>query len=253
MDEWCYVSSRARCEKGTMDVYTMRGSAISGTSYMRSNGPCTDNVDSRSQPMLIAFEVMKPPVVAAKVLGLLVLLLCGSGILLHRMPTRSSDWLLQEGYSTEGEDSEEEEEEEVSAAKHRGGAEPAKPSARAQPREVEVAKPRGSAQGREAEAEKPSGQSRKAEPLKSMGPLELRFEEAQREVVRKLTDTTPEDLKSKLYGLYWQAEHGDATGADKPSHFNRRERAKYHAWEANKGMSREEAIAGYVRAVDLLE
>ena len=56
----------------------------------------------------------------------------------------------------------------------------------------------------------------------------------------------------RLYGLYKQATVGDVQGK-RPGVFDVRGRAKYDAWAALQGMSREDAMAAYVDLVDELE
>jgi acyl-CoA-binding protein len=78
-----------------------------------------------------------------------------------------------------------------------------------------------------------------------------RFEEAQREAVRKLKDSTPQDIKLLLYGYYMQAKEGDARGV-RPSLLSK-ERAKWDAWNACKTLTREQAIDRYVKCVDQID
>ncbi|WP_194724135.1 acyl-CoA-binding protein [Noviherbaspirillum malthae] len=49
----------------------------------------------------------------------------------------------------------------------------------------------------------------------------------------------------KLYGLYKQASAGDADG-DRPGFTDMIGRAKYDAWDALKGVSKEDAMQQYV-------
>lgn len=49
----------------------------------------------------------------------------------------------------------------------------------------------------------------------------------------------------KLYGLFKQASAGDADG-ERPGFTDMIGRAKYDAWDALKGMSREDAMQQYV-------
>merc|ERR1740121_583867 len=74
--------------------------------------------------------------------------------------------------------------------------------------------------------------------------LQAQFEDSQREAMRKLSDSTPDDMKFTIYGLFKQAKEGNVKG-DRPGVFNRRERSKYDAWARNRGMTREEAMDGY--------
>ena len=55
----------------------------------------------------------------------------------------------------------------------------------------------------------------------------------------------------KLYSHYKQATEGDVTG-DRPGGFDFAGGAKYDAWSKLKGMSREDAMTGYVKLVDKL-
>ena len=58
--------------------------------------------------------------------------------------------------------------------------------------------------------------------------------------------TLSNEQKGKLYGLYKQATMGD-NSVDKPGLLSGFEaRGKWDSWEANKGMSKEDAEAAYV-------
>jgi len=79
-----------------------------------------------------------------------------------------------------------------------------------------------------------------------------RFEDAQREAVRRLNDQTPEELKMMLYGFYKQAKEGDVKG-DRPGYMAKRDdQMKYDYWARHRGMPSEDAIEGYVRTVAML-
>jgi acyl-CoA-binding protein len=54
------------------------------------------------------------------------------------------------------------------------------------------------------------------------------------------------DQKLKLYGLYKQASLGDCN-IPKPSAFKIEARAKFEAWDANRGMKKEDAMKEYIR------
>ena len=57
------------------------------------------------------------------------------------------------------------------------------------------------------------------------------------------------DQKGKVYGLFKQAKEGDNTN-DKPGMMSGFEASgKWTAWEANKGMSQDDAAAQYVTLV----
>ncbi len=55
----------------------------------------------------------------------------------------------------------------------------------------------------------------------------------------------------KLYGLFKQVKEGDNSGK-RPGITKMRDRAKFDAWAANKGLSKEEAIAQYIALVEVL-
>ncbi|WP_151637142.1 acyl-CoA-binding protein [Noviherbaspirillum aerium] len=56
----------------------------------------------------------------------------------------------------------------------------------------------------------------------------------------------------KLYGLYKQASTGDADG-NRPGFTDMIGRAKYDAWDALKGMSRDDAMQQYVDLITELK
>jgi acyl-CoA-binding protein len=55
----------------------------------------------------------------------------------------------------------------------------------------------------------------------------------------------------KLYGLFKQATKGDPTDK-RPGMTKIRERAKFDAWAANKGMSKDAAMQKYIELVGTL-
>jgi len=61
----------------------------------------------------------------------------------------------------------------------------------------------------------------------------------------------PNEVLLELYGLYKQATMGDVTG-EEPGPFDFVGRAKYDAWAARRGLTREEAMAAYIARVDQL-
>ena len=83
-----------------------------------------------------------------------------------------------------------------------------------------------------------------------MSTLELEFKQAEADV--RLLETAPDNATLlKLYGLYKQATEGDVTG-EAPELFDVRASAKYKAWQALAGTSRDEAKRGYVALVTSL-
>ena len=67
--------------------------------------------------------------------------------------------------------------------------------------------------------------------------------------VRDQKPTVSDDQKKEVYGLFKQAKEGDNT-AEKPGMMSGFEaRGKWDAWEAKKGLSKEDAAAEYVKLV----
>jgi acyl-CoA-binding protein len=80
--------------------------------------------------------------------------------------------------------------------------------------------------------------------------LTERFDDAQKRV-NQLTTRPGNDELLLLYALYKQATVGDAQGK-RPGMLDLKGRAKFDAWEAKKGTSKEKAMEAYVAAVDRL-
>mmetsp|Transcript_13959 Transcript_13959/g.29176 ORF Transcript_13959/g.29176 Transcript_13959/m.29176 type:complete len:98 (-) Transcript_13959:78-371(-) len=70
------------------------------------------------------------------------------------------------------------------------------------------------------------------------------------ESVKTFEPSTPvtDDEKLKVYGLYKQATTGDVNTA-RPGMLNFTGKAKWDAWNANKGMSAEDAKKAYIAEV----
>lgn len=83
-----------------------------------------------------------------------------------------------------------------------------------------------------------------------MSDLKQQFDDAVNYVQNAEGDFQPSnDLKLQFYGLYKQATEGDVNGK-KPGMLDVVGRAKYAAWEKQKGKSSDAAMQEYV---DLLE
>jgi acyl-CoA-binding protein len=81
--------------------------------------------------------------------------------------------------------------------------------------------------------------------------LKAKFETAA--AAAKQTKKKPDNATLlKLYSYYKQATEGDAAG-DRPGAFDFVARAKYDAWAARKGMSKDVAMKGYVKLVEHLQ
>ncbi len=78
-----------------------------------------------------------------------------------------------------------------------------------------------------------------------------RFTEAKARV-EKLAARPSNEKLLELYGLYKQATEGDVTGS-RPGMLDLKGRAKFDAWSKRKGLSKDEAMKGYVALVDALE
>ncbi len=80
--------------------------------------------------------------------------------------------------------------------------------------------------------------------------LAQQFENSVKQVA-PLTRQPSNDELLKLYALYKQATEGDVQG-ERPGGFDFKGIAKYDAWSALKGKSREQAMQEYIDLVNLL-
>ncbi|CAN6179686.1 unnamed protein product [Urochloa humidicola] len=71
------------------------------------------------------------------------------------------------------------------------------------------------------------------------------------EKAKTLPDSTTNENKLILYGLYKQATVGDVN-TGRPGIFNLKEKAKWDAWKAVEGKSKEEAMTDYITKVKQL-
>lgn len=62
----------------------------------------------------------------------------------------------------------------------------------------------------------------------------------------------PNDVLLNIYSLFKQSTEGDIN-IEKPAMFDFVGAAKYNAWEALKGTSKDEAMQQYIRLIDSLE
>ena len=67
----------------------------------------------------------------------------------------------------------------------------------------------------------------------------------------QLLDNQPTNMQLSLYGLFKQAQFGDAKGS-RPGVFDMRGRAKYDAWTSHNGLSQEDAKEAYIHYVEEL-
>jgi diazepam-binding inhibitor (GABA receptor modulator, acyl-CoA-binding protein) len=82
--------------------------------------------------------------------------------------------------------------------------------------------------------------------------LRAQFEQAAADS-KNLTEKPSNDTLLQLYSLYKQSTEGD-NNADAPSNpFDFVAKAKYEAWNAIKGKSKEAAMQEYIRLVDKLK
>ncbi|WP_433616333.1 acyl-CoA-binding protein [Dactylosporangium sp. CA-139114] len=77
------------------------------------------------------------------------------------------------------------------------------------------------------------------------------FQQAQIDV-KKLGARPGNDVLLKLYALYKQGTHGDASGS-RPGMFDLTGRAKFDAWKSVAGTDQEEAQRQYVELVRRLQ
>uniref|UniRef100_A0A3Q0SP98 Diazepam binding inhibitor, acyl-CoA binding protein n=1 Tax=Amphilophus citrinellus TaxID=61819 RepID=A0A3Q0SP98_AMPCI len=81
--------------------------------------------------------------------------------------------------------------------------------------------------------------------------LEESFNKAAEEV-KVLKEKPNQTEMGDLYGLYKQATVGDIN-TERPGFFDFTGKAKWDAWDARKGLSKEEAMAEYVALVEELK
>ncbi|KAF2308907.1 hypothetical protein GH714_023416 [Hevea brasiliensis] len=81
-------------------------------------------------------------------------------------------------------------------------------------------------------------------PLKTPEPISEEFEEYA-EKAKTLPENTTNESKLILYGLYKQATVGPVN-TSRPGMFNMRDRAKWDAWKAVEGKSKEQAMSDYI-------
>lgn len=83
--------------------------------------------------------------------------------------------------------------------------------------------------------------------------LQKRFEEAVSNS-KTLGSRPSNDVMLQLYSLYKQATVGDSSEADQPSNaFDFVAKAKYNAWEEQKGKSKDDAMKEYINLVQKLQ
>lgn len=83
-----------------------------------------------------------------------------------------------------------------------------------------------------------------------MSELQQHFEEMVKKVREATVDFSPTNAqKLKIYAFYKQATEGDVTG-ECPSIVNIVDRAKWQAWNAIKGMTKEKAMDGYLKVFE---
>ncbi len=77
-----------------------------------------------------------------------------------------------------------------------------------------------------------------------------KFEEAVAKS-KTLSERPSNDVLLKLYALYKQVTEGDVHG-ERPGGFDFKGAAKYDAWEAQKGKSKDDAAKEYIELVNSL-
>lgn len=93
-----------------------------------------------------------------------------------------------------------------------------------------------------------------------MEDLQAQFESAA-EAVKSFSSKPSNDNLLKIYALYKQATVGDintskvgsCSSLTQPGMFDQKGRAKWSAWEKNKGMSQDDAKKEYIALVDSLK
>ncbi|XP_022053396.1 acyl-CoA-binding protein-like [Acanthochromis polyacanthus] len=72
------------------------------------------------------------------------------------------------------------------------------------------------------------------------------------EEVKELPKRPNQAALTRLYGLYKQATVGDVN-IERPGMLDFTGKAKWDAWEAEKGLTKDEAMAAYVQLVEQLK
>lgn len=96
----------------------------------------------------------------------------------------------------------------------------------------------------------PSKKQEQLKDKKDMTPLEQKFEEAKNKVMT-LPEKPGNEVMLELYALNKQATIGDIN-IDKPAMFDFVAAAKYNAWNAKKGLGKEDAQQKYIDFVESL-
>jgi diazepam-binding inhibitor (GABA receptor modulating acyl-CoA-binding protein) len=81
--------------------------------------------------------------------------------------------------------------------------------------------------------------------------LEKKFEAAAKQA-KALKERPSDENLLKMYALYKQATSGDVSGS-RPGMFDLVGKAKFDAWEEQKGTSKEAAMKAYVKLVESLK
>lgn len=81
--------------------------------------------------------------------------------------------------------------------------------------------------------------------------LQEEFEAAVKRSKEDIKERPSNDNLLKIYALYKQATDGDVAG-ERPGGFDFKAIAKYDAWAAQKGKSKEEAMEDYIRLINEL-
>jgi len=84
-----------------------------------------------------------------------------------------------------------------------------------------------------------------------MKSIKEQFEAAQKDL-QALKQRPDDETLLELYSFYKQATAGDVTG-ERPGAFNFKDRAKYDAWSARKGMNKDAAMKAYAKLVNHLK
>lgn len=84
-----------------------------------------------------------------------------------------------------------------------------------------------------------------------MADLNKQFEAAQA-AVKRLDNRPDDDTLLELYSWFKQATEGDVTGS-RPGALDFVGRAKYDAWKARSGVSKDAAMRAYIKLVEHLQ
>jgi len=250
-DDWCYVTGDSLCALKTKDQQS---------GYYKSSVPCGQKVDSRSTYLLQGANDFNTMTCWTGALGILVVIMGFGSITLMYHPSDTHGHRKKWDQLTDRE---------VNAAQTLGYTQDTWPRGHTVPVAMKTwsqlaihekqaahalgytpASWRSNAPLVNKAVAHPAAHttSHATHPDPASDHLEELFAAAQKEVTEKFSEHTDEQHKFAVYGYYMQATEGDAR-SEKLDISKKRDYSKWQAWAQHKGLSREEAMKGYINLV----